>query len=279
MQGKTIPFILGCIVGVAGLFAVNSARMTQAPDTVQPISQAPEALASPAPVKSPLAVVAEPEPVVLPTDTSEQDQQRFEALESRLAETEERIESLEIALANGSVSDPEGIDLTQLEPSEPDLVAAGFDPFTVDTIKNARDQVQLERLELRDRATREGWIDSDQFRQSFRNLRDSNRIRETLGDEEYDRLLIAEGRDNRIGIDSVIASSAAAGAGIQEGDTIYRYADDRIFTFRDLREASTSGDRNEPVTIQVIRNGTLIDLVIPRGPLGVTISAFTDEEN
>lgn len=267
-------FVVGCVVGVAGLFALSQAQKNNSvlpADTAEPSHQVvtprePE-------IRSPLSVV--PEESVADSGVPVQfdpNNKRIDQLASRLAEAESRIESLELVLAN--VSSP----LSEAEPQpETDLISAGFDPFLVSEIETIRNDLQLQRLELRDKATRDGWINSDEFRQSFRELNGGKRLREALGDDDYDRLLLAEGRDNRIRIDSVIANSAANIAGIQDGDVIYRYADDRIFTFRDLRSATAAGEKNEPVTVQVLRDGTLVDLVMPRGPLGVTISPVTDD--
>ncbi len=273
MQGKFIPFIVGCIAGVAGLYAFIDNRQIDAAAPVDLAGLSSQVVPVEPEVRSPLSVVPE-EPVVesVVQIESSPGAERIDELESRLSDAESRIESLELVLAN--VSSP----IAESEPaSEPDLLSAGFDPFVVSEIETIRNDLQLQRLELRDRATREGWVSSDEFRQAFRELNGGSRLRETLGDEDYDRLLLAEGRDNRIRIDSVIDNSAANSAGIQDGDVIYRYADDRIFTFRDLRSATAAGEKDEPVTVQVLRDGTLVDLVIPRGPLGVTISPVTDD--
>ena len=88
---------------------------------------------------------------------------------------------------------------------------------------------------------------------------------------------MAEGRNNRVRIEGVIDNSAAALAGIETGDIILRYSDERIFSFRDLRTATTSGDRDQPVTVQVIRDGEVVDLDIPRGPMGVNLIGVSDD--
>jgi len=105
--------------------------------------------------------------------------------------------------------------------------------------------------------------------------RNASHVRDTLGDEDFDKFLLAEGRDNRVRIESVIETSAADLAGIAVGDIVMRYADERIFSFRDLQQSTTEGERDEPVNIQVSREGELIDLMILRGPMGVTLSGIT----
>jgi len=201
------------------------------------------------------------------------------SLLERIIAAESRIEELEIALADAQIQITE----TQTgafpddQQEQVDLVGAGFEPAAVEQIKSIRNDLQLQRLELRDRATREGWVGTDRYREERRELRGGAKLRETLGDDEYDKLLLAEGRNNRVRVDSIIENSAADLAGLETGDIVIRYADKRVFSFRGLQRSTTEGDRDQPVAIQVQRNGELIDFVIPRGPMGVTLSGIADQ--
>lgn len=269
---KLLLFIAGTLVGAGVILAANR---TTGPDDITPQPTVEQQAAT---VVSPLAVVNENTdgttdvgPAVSTT--------LLQPLINRIELAEARISELELALASvGARSEA----VTQPPPvpevtSADELLGAGFDPFTVEEIQNIRNEVQLQRLDLRDLATREGWVNTDRFRESIRELNRDDRLRQSLGDENYDKLLLAEGRNNRVRIESIIANSAAETAGVVSGDILLRYADDRIFTFGDLRSATTSGQRDEPVSIQVLRNGEAIDFVVPRGPLGVTISGISSE--
>ena len=237
--------------------------------------------------ESPFAVVNEQpaqqdestQPVALSTSTVPE----VEILLQRIESAESRIEELEATLAevqfqqihSGSEFLPGGQQQPEPGDSQTDLLSAGFEPATIEQIQSIRNDLQLQRLDLRDRATREGWVGTDRFRDEQRELRNGSRLRETLGDEDFDKFLLAEGRDNRVRIESVIANSAADIAGIAVGDIVIRYADERIFSFRDLQQSTTEGERDQPVNIQISRDGELLDFVIPRGPMGVTLSGVT----
>jgi len=189
----------------------------------------------------------------------------------RLDEAEQRIEQLELLLPEERPDTD--LDETLSQDAQLALSRAGFDDYQVDQIQTIRNQQQLQRLDLRDRATREGWINSDQFRDAIRELSSGKALRDSLGDENYDRLLLAEGRPNRVRVDSIIDGSAADEAGVQVDDIVFNYAGERIFSVRGLQQATTAGERDEPVSIQVVRDDELVGLVIRRGPMGVTISA------
>jgi len=156
---------------------------------------------------------------------------------------------------------------------DPDgLLAAGVDPVVGAELERRNDAWQLARLELVDRAAREGWDDSDQLEDQLEQL-DAERpdLREELGDERYDAYLYASGRSNRVVVAAVIPGSAAESAGLREGDIVSSYAGDRLFDIRTLQRASRSGSLGENVTVQALRDGQTVQVSIPRGPLGVSL--------
>ena len=90
------------------------------------------------------------------------------------------------------------------------LLAAGIDEQTALQLQQRSDQYQLARLELFDRAAREGWTDSEQLSSELEVLDETQvDLREALGDEAYDRYLYQAGRPNRVEIASIITGSAA----------------------------------------------------------------------
>ncbi len=155
------------------------------------------------------------------------------------------------------------------------LVAAGIDPVVAEELKRQNDQWTLQRLELVDQATREGWRRSDEFGERMRELREQQPdIRAEVGDENYDRYLYAAGDSNRVQVSSIIDGSAAQLAGLENGDVVLSYADERVFSMRELQRATSEGSRGESIQVQVLRNGELMSVDLPRGPLGVTLSGI-----
>jgi S1-C subfamily serine protease len=152
------------------------------------------------------------------------------------------------------------------------LVAAGVDPVLAEDLVLKEAQRSLEQLSLRDQAVREGWIGTAQYREELARINaDARSLREEIGEDTYDRFLYATGEDNRVKVDSVIPGSAAEIAGLQAGDLIESYADERLFAFSELRNKTTEGEYGEQVAVRVRRGPRVIETWVPRGPLGVTL--------
>ncbi len=158
------------------------------------------------------------------------------------------------------------------------LVAAGMDITTAELIQTRQNEYELQRLNLFDLAEREGWRESDRFSEQLEALTEQRPdLRDELGDSGYDRYLFESGRNNRVRVDSVIGGSAADLAGLQIGDVVLDYADSRIFSTRELQNATRGGSRGETITISVERQGQPLLIQVPRGPLGVGLDA--EQEN
>ena len=154
------------------------------------------------------------------------------------------------------------------------LIAAGIDESSAKALLSRQSQYELARLDLVDLAEREGWADSDEFDLQLAQLDDQRvDLRTELGDEAYDRYLYERGRNNRVVIVSVIAGSEAEAAGLQVGDAIVNYASERIFSTRELQQATREGDRGELVDVLIDRQGQTLFFDVPRGPLGVSLDA------
>ena len=153
------------------------------------------------------------------------------------------------------------------------LLTLGFSESTLENIKRREEQRELDQLYLRNQATREGWIGTARYTEESRKLtQQSNFYREELGDEKYDQYLFKSGQFNRVSVQSVISGSPAANAGIEAGDIIFSYDNERLFTWMELTELSSQGTPGETVAIQLQRSGEIMDVFIPRGPLGVRLS-------
>jgi S1-C subfamily serine protease len=134
-------------------------------------------------------------------------------------------------------------------------------------------QYELDQLDLRDTAIREGWFGSERYRDELSQIEaERPDLRTEIGDNAYDRYLYASGSDNRVAVASIIEGSAAEAAGLEPGDLIESYDGSRIFTFSALREATAGGERDELVPVEIRRpDGSRVQTWIPRGPLGVRL--------
>lgn len=201
--------------------------------------------------------------------------EKLSAIEQRVVSLEqERDGTTEITSQTGLVSAAQ-INTSGSELLLAQLQNAGFNENEVEEISAKRDQLRLKRLQLRDKAIREGWFRSESWVRQVRDLDADAEVRKTIGDQRFDDYLVATGRTNRVRIDELMTGSAASQAGLLPGDLIHRYADSRVFTGAELRGLTTGGRFGENTALTVLRNGELIDLTVPRGPLGVTISGFT----
>ncbi|UCD66527.1 MAG: PDZ domain-containing protein, partial [Deltaproteobacteria bacterium] len=156
---------------------------------------------------------------------------------------------------------------------ETQLVAAGLEPQQAKSIMQFLADIEMERLYLHDQATREGWVGTPRYRQEIMVLIEREEdLRLELGDADYDLYLYGTGQPNRVVIQSVIEGSPAQEAGIQSKDIAYSYAGSRLYTIRDLITATTEGIANEPVLIEVIRDGRIFEFELPRGPMGLRLT-------
>ena len=97
--------------------------------------------------------------------------------------------------------------------------------------------------------------------------------REEIGDESYDAMLYATGRKNRVVIRELLENSPGRSFGFESGDVVLSYDDRLIFRGRELRRATTQGERGEWVTVDVLRNGEVVRLRAQRGPIGAQLQS------
>ncbi len=170
-------------------------------------------------------------------------------------------------------ADPEPADDDPLERrewfDEQALLEAGIDAFEAETLRRFYEELELERLTLRDQARREDWSDAE-LRTALQTLDNREEaMRQRLGDAAYDAYLYAAGRPNRLVVTSVLASAQAGQAGIVSGDRIIRYDNQRVYNWRDLREAMAGGSITDTIAVEVERDGDTLQFYLARGPLGV----------
>jgi membrane-associated protease RseP (regulator of RpoE activity) len=160
------------------------------------------------------------------------------------------------------------------------LVKAGLEPWRAEDIARKQSQQALARLELRDKAARENYLRTPRFREEMRDLEAGTpSVRDEIGIDAYDKYLYQSGQNNRVAVASIMAGSAAEQAGMQDGDLILSYDDQRLFSYGQLRGLTQEGERGETINVTVSRSGSEISFALPRGPLGVGLdSASVDPQ-
>ncbi|MGI9204891.1 MAG: PDZ domain-containing protein [Woeseiaceae bacterium] len=146
------------------------------------------------------------------------------------------------------------------------LVEAGIDPGLAGWIVQREQELQMDSLQARYDAGRSG--DATEF--SRERFSSSDALRQELGDENYERYLEANGRSTNVGVSSIIGSSPAQAAGLMPGDEIVRYDGNRVFSMSDITQATMTGEPGQNVVVDVMRDGLTLQMVMPRGPLGIT---------
>ena len=121
-------------------------------------------------------------------------------------------------------------------------------------VKHRYQQNRLEILDLRNRATREAWVDSARFNEEVRKL--ERELRHQLGPDDYDVLLYATGKPNRVVLQQVLAGSSAEDAGLEPEDVVVRYGTLEIFHPSDLAEASTRSATSSNIKLGTTRRGS-----------------------
>lgn len=257
-------FISGLIAGIA--------IMSSSVD----VKNKPESAMQERPASNPFAVVNESD-----SDRIRQLEQELRLIKTRVATLENRLseqqttQSDELENEDNEVS-PAQVDVSMASRvlSIESLVKAGLDEAVADNILRRRNQLELARLELRDRASREGFLGTQRYSRELAALNTGDMpLRDEIGDEAYDRYLYATEQNNRVKVVSVMMGSAAEQAGILSGDLIRSYNGNTVFKWTEVQQATAGGELGEYVPIGISRDGLPLNLWVPRGPLGVRLDA------
>lgn len=222
-------------------------------------------------------------------DDSRQDDKRFEYLESEIGSLKQKLQQLEQQLQDLG-AEPDTTTLTPQQAlasrnrftsaltkrlySLDNLIKGGINPSLAEDIVRRKNSIELKRLELQDLATREGYLNTQQYFDELEAINSSDfSLREELGDQRYDEYLYTSKQNNRIRISSVMLGSAAEQAGIQSGDVVLSYDNVRMFNWQELKDATAQGQLGEYVTISIYRSGQIFSFTVPRGPLGIELGA------
>ena len=159
--------------------------------------------------------------------------------------------------------------------NEQALVDSGMSSGQARELKVFFEQQELQQLYLRDQAIREGW-DRQQYREEIQALNDEeDALKDKLGESAYDAYLYASGQPNRVAVSSVLATAPAGAAGIEPGDHILRYDNQRIYSGFELRQATTGGNASDSVLVEVERDGEVLEFYLVRGPLGIRMNSVS----
>ncbi len=154
------------------------------------------------------------------------------------------------------------------------LIKGGINPSLAEDIVRRKNGIELKRLALQDRATRDDYLNTQRYYDELSEINKQDvTLREELGDQQYDEYLFTSKQNNRIRIASVMLGSAAEQAGIKKGDVVLSYNDNRMFTWQELKDATSEGQLGEYVSISIYRDGEIYSFSVPRGPLGTQLGS------
>ncbi len=268
--------LIAVIAGLAAGFAVGAWTTREAPAVTEPTRAAPafdadapfaariDALERAVAGERDARLVLEEQLRVLYAELERFDSPAMDELLRNLAESSQAQQQARAQPANRRDPAARMRDLEEMRTGQ--LVAGGFTEERARQILEIEDEVRMEALQAEYDAQRDG-----ETRSPWDVLQGSqNGLRERLGDAEYEKYLLAQGGSASITVGDVINSSPANRAGLRPGDQILSYDGKRVFSMDELRSMAFSGDPGEDVIVDIERNGQRMQLVLPRGPMGIT---------
>jgi hypothetical protein len=160
-----------------------------------------------------------------------------------------------------------------------DLIAVGLAPDRADWILQRESELRYESMQARFEARNSG-ASQDFFDAA---LNSESMLRAEIGDTEYEMYLEANNRPTAVSISGVMASSPGERAGLQTGDSpgeraglqtgdqIVNYDGQRVFSTWELVQQTMGGGGEGTVVVDLLRDGAPIQIVLPRGPIGVEV--------
>ncbi len=146
------------------------------------------------------------------------------------------------------------------------LIASGFAPDRAEWILQRESELEMEAMQARFDARRSG----DPVNPFDPSLNSNSALRAEIGDAEYEQYLQANNRPTAVSVGNVLESSPAQRVGLQSGDQIVSYDGTRVFDTSDLNQQTMLGEPGESVVVDITRDGIPMQVVLPRGPIGVS---------
>jgi C-terminal processing protease CtpA/Prc len=212
------------------------------------------------------------------------DRNRLDYFDDEISQIKQQLKEIKQALATMPETAPSSINpvkitgkpslsyLPQRQYNLESLIKGGIATPVAEDIVRRKNSIELKRLELQDRAKRDNYLNTQRYYDELENINQQEvNLREELGDERYDEYLYATKQNNRIKIASVMLGSAAEQSGLQKGDVVLSYDNKRMFSWQELKDATTEGQLGEFVPINIYRNGEIYSFTVPRGPLGTQL--------
>lgn len=100
------------------------------------------------------------------------------------------------------------------------------------------------------------------------------RLRQDLGDIDYGKYRRAMNLSTNVPISDVLRRSPAESAGIAVGDAITAYNGQRVFDLFEVDEIARRQATPATVIVELVRDGATLQLVVPRGSLGVVAAPW-----
>ena len=148
-----------------------------------------------------------------------------------------------------------------------DMMAAGLSPERADYILRRESELRYEMMQAYYEARNSG---ESLDRAS---MHPESMLRADIGDADYEKYLESIGRSTSVNISSVMAASPAESAGLQPGDQIVGYDGERVYHTGELMERTMAPGEGD-VVVDIVRDGATMQIVLPRGPIGVETGRF-----
>ena len=147
------------------------------------------------------------------------------------------------------------------------LIQNGFSDEEATWILQQESDIRLESLNAQYQARKK---QAELDTQNGTNVKTRNeQLKDKLGEDYYERYLEANGYPTSVRIGSVLEGSPGANAGLQPGDRILSYDGQRVFNVRELNGLTILGDEGKSVLVELERDGSPVQITIPRGPIGI----------
>lgn len=146
------------------------------------------------------------------------------------------------------------------------LIDAGFSPSRAAQIIQRESELQMQAMQARYEAQQSG----EPPARGNIAFDSTAMLREELSESDYVSYLEANGRPTSVAVGAVLEASPAQAAGLQAGDRIISYAGTRVFGTGELQTQILQGAPGETVLVDIERDGIPMQVVLPRGPMGIT---------